>query len=182
MTNRWAAILLLFTINTLPALAFTHAYSFTDTSLTPPSGNTLPPLNEGIYPQSKVGDLEVKGYKARDGITLGGIKQTGWPAIGKTCTWEGPKCSCRVNGSSVSNMGIAISVTCQNGHITGMRVTDLQISSREFSCSATACSLSSRGGGVGATIRGGVTAVTNLVVSVVRGVFRPIRRLFKKWF
>tara|TARA_Y100000310_G_scaffold344545_1_gene457872 strand:+ start:2728 stop:3261 length:534 start_codon:yes stop_codon:yes gene_type:complete len=177
MKNKLAAILLLLTINVLPALAFT------DTSLSPSSGNTQPPLNEGAGLQSKAGDLEVENYKARNGITLGGEENTEWPAIGMACNWEGAKCSCRADGSSVSNMGIAISVTCQSGHITGVRVTDLQVSSREFRCSsATSCTVSSRGGGFGATVRGAVTAVTNVVVSVARRVFRPIRRLFRKLF
>jgi hypothetical protein len=174
MKNRLAAILLLLTINVLPALAFT------DTSASPPNDNTQPPLNEGFVSQSKEGDLEVESYKARDGITLGGIKQTGWPAIGMVCNWEGEKCSCRANGSSVSNMGIAISVTCVSGHITDFRVADLQVSSKEFTCSATACSVSSRGGGIGATIGGGVTAVRNVGVIIVKTVVNVVKKVIKR--
>ncbi len=174
MKNRLAAILLLLTINVLPALAFT------DTSASPPNDNTQPPLNVGTGLQSKEGDLEVGSYKARDGITLGGIKQTGWPAIGMACNWEGEKCSCQADEGSTSHMGIAIGVTCISGHITDFRVADLQISSKEFTCSAIACSVDSKGGGFGATIRGGVTAVTKVVVSVVNTVVKTVKKFIKK--
>lgn len=173
MTNRWAAILLLFTINTLPALAFT------ETSLTPPGGNTVPPLNVGSINQSKAGDLEAESYKSRDGITLGGEKKTEWPAIGMACNWEGVKCSCKADESSVGNLGIAISVTCINGHVTGFQIADLQISSREKRCvSATACSVSAGDSGFGGAIKGAVRTVVSKVVSVVR----KIGRFFRKWF
>lgn len=150
--------------------------AFVEPSVPPPAGNIPVPISAGPEAQSKAGDLEVENLKVRDGIELGGVVRKTWPASSVGCTWQGTKCNCVSNDSSIGFVRMTIGSSCNQGQITGFRIMNLDISSKYKNCSTTApagCTpglytyskpLPERR----ATLKGAITVITNVVVRVVR--------------
>ena len=57
-------------------------YAWTGPTAAPPNNNTPAPINVSGTAQTKAGNLTVNNLIASDGITLGGVKRTTWPAGG----------------------------------------------------------------------------------------------------
>lgn len=113
------------------------AFAFTEPVGTPPTMNVPAPLNVGAGRQEKSGDLTVQNMKAAS-ITLGESTRTSWLDAASACNWEGLKCDCRSDGSTVAGLSITIGAQCSGGQLNDIRVVSLNISSKETRCSATA--------------------------------------------
>ena len=178
-------ILVLFLLLSLPLVGF--AYS--DPTGPPPTNNSAPPLNIGSQTQSKAGDLGVGNFIADGGVTLGGVFSDSWLDAGSACAWEGTRCSCASDDSSVGFVTVTLGVTCVGGTVTDFGLKGFNFSSREGACSAVA-PVGCEGGysvkgptGVGGsavmrTLESGVAVFNNYVVRTIRG----IGKLFRKWF
>ena len=63
-----------------------------------------------------------------DGITLGGVRRTSWPASANTstqtaaCSWSGYKCHCNSDSQGSTQMDITIGLQCLNGVVNDIRV------------------------------------------------------------
>lgn len=114
---------------------YAAVFGFTEPAGAPPLGNVAAPVTVGPEAQSKAGDLELENLKARGAITLGGVARNTWPAgTGGTCSWEGRRCYCASNDSSVGSMQIVIGMTCSQGRVTDFKVVNFEISSKSKSC------------------------------------------------
>jgi len=113
------------------------AFAFTEPTGTPPTKNVPAPLNVGTGIQEKSGGLVMQSMKAAS-ITLGESTRTSWLDAASACNWEGLKCDCRSDGSSVAGLSITIGARCSGGQLNDIRVVSLDISSKEKRCSATA--------------------------------------------
>ena len=112
--------------------------AFSEPASAPPLGNTPAPLHVGAEAQTKVGDLELESLRARGGIELGGVFKEAWPDGTVSCGWEGMKCHCVDDDSSVGNVRLTVGLSCRAGQVTDFRIVDFQISSRSKDCPVAA--------------------------------------------
>lgn len=113
------------------------AFAFTEPTGTPPTRNVPAPLNVGAGTQEKAGGLVMQSMKAAS-ITLGESTRTSWLDAASSCNWEGWKCDCRSDGSSVAGIAMTFGAQCSGGQLQGVKIVSLSISSRSEVCSATA--------------------------------------------
>lgn len=102
------------------AFGFFGVVAFSDTTDTAPNNNSVAPLNIGSVRQVKNGNLEVGDLRGRNGITLGGVRRTGWPGLesGVGCSWEGVACRCVQDNSTGLSVYILSYETCKSGVLT----------------------------------------------------------------
>lgn len=114
--------------------------AFSEPSGAPSSFNTPEPLNIGSEKQSKSGDLEVNNFTARGSITLGGVARTTWPGEGVAgCGWEGWKCDCQSDASTLAEIRLVVGLECRSNRLTDFKIMNLEITSGtgEKRCGAT---------------------------------------------
>ncbi len=113
------------------------AFAFTEPTGTPPTKNVPAPLNVGAGIQEKAGGLVMQTIKSAS-ITLGESTRTSWLDAASACKWEGWKCDCQSNGSSVAGLAITMGMQCSGGQLADMKIVSVAISSKTKSCEPTA--------------------------------------------
>lgn len=163
--------------------------AYSDPTGPPPTDNTMPPLNVGTEAQNKAGDLEVGNFKANSGVELGGVFRSSWAEAGGSCAWEGTRCSCGWDDSSIGFVTVTLGITCEGGVVTDFGIKGFNFSSREDVCPTEApveCNAGYHalgideppGSAVMRTLEAGVAVFNNYVVRTVRG----IGNLLRDWF
>ncbi len=118
---------------------FFGVVAFSDTTDTAPNNNSVAPLNIGSVRQVKNGNLEVGDLRGRNGITLGGVRRTGWPGIesGVGCNWEGTACRCVEDDSTGLSVAILSYKTCKAGVLTESGDFYLNVTTGRAQCAAS---------------------------------------------
>ncbi len=168
------------------AFSYLSAEAYADPLLSPPEGNVRGPLNMSVQSQTKSGDISVDGFKAA-GINLGGVLRNSWSQIGGACAWQGTRCHCASDDSSIGSVRLTIGITCNGGTVTNLKVVNIDISSREKRCWSSAPSGCDRNlytttGLIGSSSSSGVSGAATAVVSVVVRTVRSISRFFGSLF
>lgn len=117
---------------------FSLALAFAEPGGTPLATSSPMVINTGPANQTKSGDMTVGNMKAERGIVFGGEKRTSWLPTGAACAWEGWKCDCHSDGSSVAAISLTFGVKCAAGRVEDVRMFGLAISSKSKTCGASA--------------------------------------------